>query len=220
MVRETAKDYARGRRGEDAHKLLENVTFVTFNYDRCLEFFLINALTKVYGDQNLARGIVTSARIIHVYGTVGALPALTGSENSEEGRIGFGGGPGAGPAIDRYLHFPSLVGRIKTYTEQIKDKAHLDGVQWDIERCEQLFFLGFGYHQPNIDLLQTDGKNGASRIFGSMFGMPAASVPFVRGRMGKLLRDSVRSHLPYAIDLNRELTCAAMIDEFREPLIG
>jgi hypothetical protein len=46
-----------------------SVSFIVFNYDRCLEQFLFHALQKLYGlESQEAFAMLTDLRIIHPYG--------------------------------------------------------------------------------------------------------------------------------------------------------
>jgi hypothetical protein len=55
-------------------KLFENASFIIFNYDRCLEQFLVNALPRLYAiSETEADSIVHNINIIHPYGSVGEL---------------------------------------------------------------------------------------------------------------------------------------------------
>ena len=56
-------------------KLLENVSFITFNYDRCIEHFLVHAVTNYYGIPfDEVSTLVNQVVIIHPYGVAGLLP--------------------------------------------------------------------------------------------------------------------------------------------------
>jgi hypothetical protein len=62
-----------------SHKKIDDVfhglTLISFNYDRCLEHFLFNALQRLYDvDAKKAADICNNAQIFHPYGAVGALP--------------------------------------------------------------------------------------------------------------------------------------------------
>src|ERR1700679_3787206 len=68
----------RGINVNNAKEIFEPVSFIIFNYDRCVEHFLINALSLVYTmPLNDAASIVSDLNIIHPYGTVGNLPLLS-----------------------------------------------------------------------------------------------------------------------------------------------
>jgi hypothetical protein len=66
---------AEGKHPRDSSKLFENIAFVTFNYDRCIEQYLRLAFHHVmhldYGD---AVRISDTVPVTHVYGSLGALP--------------------------------------------------------------------------------------------------------------------------------------------------
>ena len=58
------------------------VAFITFNYDRCLEYFLCTALAASFGKtEEESANVLKKIRIIHVHGQLGYLPAW-GEKNS------------------------------------------------------------------------------------------------------------------------------------------
>jgi hypothetical protein len=61
----------------DLRKVFEQVAFIVFNYDRCLEYFLLHALQRLYGiDESEAQSICETLTIIHPYGSMGGLSSL------------------------------------------------------------------------------------------------------------------------------------------------
>ena len=61
----------RGVPKENVREILDNVAFIVFNYDRCMEFFLTHALSRLYRiHEDEARGIVADLHIVHPYGAV------------------------------------------------------------------------------------------------------------------------------------------------------
>jgi hypothetical protein len=69
----------------DASRALQNLSFIVFNYDRCVEHFLRFALRHLYAiSRDQADEIVRGATIIHPYGLVGGLDEC----RSVETRIG------------------------------------------------------------------------------------------------------------------------------------
>jgi hypothetical protein len=60
----------RGVPKENVRQIFDNIAFISFNYDRCLEFFLIHALRKLYRiEEAEASSIVGDLHIVHPYGT-------------------------------------------------------------------------------------------------------------------------------------------------------
>src|SRR5262249_8330564 len=117
---------------ESVRHIFDNVSFIVFNYDRCLEHFLSKALPKLYGIRDEeALEIVRGLPILHPYGIVG------------DAQFGFG----------RTDYFAS-VNAIKTYTEQINDRDVIAKLVAEVERAECIVFLGFAFHSQNIQMLK------------------------------------------------------------------
>jgi len=77
------------------------------------------------------------------YGTSASFP------NCERQRPGpFGG------VEDYDFNYITLAQRIKTYTEQVAGSEVTNGIRNEIERAEQVVFLGFAYHTQNMLLLR------------------------------------------------------------------
>jgi hypothetical protein len=71
-------DFARnindGVRKTEISRIFEKVSFIIFNYDRCFEHFMFNALQRLYGiDADAAASAMKTLRIIHPYGTIADL---------------------------------------------------------------------------------------------------------------------------------------------------
>ena len=91
---------SRGTPRENVFHIFDKVDFVIFNYDRCVEHFLINALARSYSIANAdAASIVDALKILHPYGSIGDLKSVP-----------FG--------TDR-LDWVLVAQGIKTYTEQV-----------------------------------------------------------------------------------------------------
>jgi len=120
---------------------LNNISFIIFNYDRCFEYFMYNALMVYYNiDHEGAKKLIQGMDIIHPYGTVGELW-------DEQGKLAFGREPHQGNLV-------SLAENIITFTENIRDNSnHKRRIKYITERGDRLIFLGFAYHDQNISLL-------------------------------------------------------------------
>jgi hypothetical protein len=151
-----------GRDGITNNKL----KIVTFNYDRSLEHYLAEAF-KAYGfDPNY----LLHFQVLHVYGFLGPYPAV----------------PYAPPAkchpdtvsdvchkIDEYAK------RIKIMTEQRNNLDLIAAIEDRFKGSENVVFLGCGYHQENLDLLQMRGWNGKA-IYGSASGLGEAKIRYTK----------------------------------------
>ena len=130
-----------GCRVDELVARLNDVSFVVFNYDRCFEYFMCLSLMVYYNISHYrARKIVQQLHINHPYGTVGELW-------DDMGNLNFGGKPNPSQLI-------SLAKNIKTFTEsREQEKDVKNTVQYYTERADRIIFLGFAYHDQNLDLL-------------------------------------------------------------------
>jgi hypothetical protein len=142
------------------------ITFISFNYDRCLELFLFEALRQSYGiDPKRGSDICNTAKIFHPYGVVGTLP-----HENKTTPVPFGN-----ESENNYLE---MAGRIRTYTEEIADYNQLDDIKNVVSNAELIVFLGFGFHTQNLDIL-TSGEPGKQKeILATVMGMSSYNVSF------------------------------------------
>jgi hypothetical protein len=119
------------------------ITLIVFNYDRCIEHFLLQALMSYYRlSESDAAEIINKLKIIHPYGTVGSLPW---QDRASSTVMEFGGEIQAYQLIE-YSE------RIRTFTEG----AHSDQMEqlrFSMKHTERLVFLGFAFHRLNMELL-------------------------------------------------------------------
>jgi hypothetical protein len=122
--------------------IFDNVSFVVFNYDRCIEFFLREALRKKYGiSEESAQEVTETLKIFHPYGAVGSLPSQSPSGEV----VQFG---------SYKLHPASLIKiseGIKTYTEEIKDGDNIKQLRAAISAAEAIVFLGFAFSSSEYE---------------------------------------------------------------------
>ncbi len=123
-----------------AFQAFSDVAFVTFNYDRCLEQFLLaNFIHTCDLAEDVARAALKQVEIHHAYGSLGAIePANT---------------PVAAPfgSITPWA-VKSAAGQIKTFTEEVESGA-AEKIRRTIASANRIIFLGFGFHKRNLDLL-------------------------------------------------------------------
>ena len=121
----------------------KNITLIIFNYDRCIEHFLIHALISYYRlEITYAAELISCLEIIHPYGTVGS---LDWEDLASSTSVAFGG----------ELHESQLIDyaqRIRTFTEGAHSEymEHLVGA---MRFTERLVFLGFAFHRLNMALI-------------------------------------------------------------------
>lgn len=113
-----------------------NLSFVTFNYDRYLESWLHQRIRHSFGIcGGAALDLLNEIPIFHVYGSLGAYPD---------------------PNHHFSLKWIEATRSIRTIFDTEQDKACVDSAKAVLTDAEIICLLGFGYHQENIDLLGLD----------------------------------------------------------------
>ncbi len=128
---------------DDLPKRFEDISFIIFNYDRCFEYFMYNALRYYYNvSDDEARELVQHLHINHPYGIAGDL--WDKNKNITFGRL------------PDFIELENLAYKIKTFTESENfDEETEDNnrIPYLVARANRIIFLGFAYHSQNLDLL-------------------------------------------------------------------
>ncbi|WP_439614199.1 hypothetical protein [Reyranella sp.] len=153
--------------------LFENVAFVDFNYDRCLQHFLVEALQPLYDiSEQEARAVVATLKVLHPYGSLGD---LTGNNSVPYGAT-----------YDRIDVF-EVAERIRLYTEQINEHDQtIPEIKRTIGEAQRIVFLGFGFHRQNMDIVRPPTASARS-IVGTAFGLSEEDRAVIQQSMGPLL---------------------------------
>ncbi|BCG79911.1 hypothetical protein [Mesorhizobium sp. 113-3-3] len=125
---------------------LEALTAIVFNYDRCFEHFMLNAIKEFYRiPEGEAAKLVRLIKIYHPYGTVGSLPSMgVNSANPSP----FGGDVTGGQLLE-------LSKGIKTFTEGVDpDSSEIKAIREAVKSATTIVCLGFGFIPLNMDLLR------------------------------------------------------------------
>jgi hypothetical protein len=123
--------------------VFDNLSFITFNYDHCIEHLLVHAVTNYYGVSfNEVSSLVNQVVIRHPYGVVGVLPW----QLQTQGRpVPFGRVENA--------DLLGLAAQINTFTEQQQDDEKLTAIRQTVREAEVIVFLGFAFHERNMELI-------------------------------------------------------------------
>ena len=150
----------------------KNVTFINFNYDRCIEHYIYFALQRLGLSPDDAGEIVRDLNIIRPYGGLGSI--FPGNEP----HLSFGGTLGADPF--------STLGRIRTFTESevLHDKDILFRALTD---ASLIMFLGFGFHAQNLELLTLDDPFNV-RVFTTTYGIHDPNIAELKTEIGRTLQ--------------------------------
>lgn len=186
-----------GYQRSTAEKIFESVSFVIFNYDRTVEQYLPFVLAGSFGfPLEEARAIVRRVDFHHPYGSLGLLPW-------QGGQITYG---------SENASLPTIASGIQTFTEQVTDHQSLGRLRTSVSGAERLIFLGFGYHQQNLDLLLSNLKS-VTRIWGTSHNLPGPAHSAVQERLRPFYQEP--SPRPAILDSN---TCAHFLGRYEMEL--
>lgn len=152
------------------------VTFVTFNYDRYLEYRFIRGLTARYRiDDRAAWEALKGLGFIHVHGSLGDLPA----QRPQETRLGEVVPLGAPESDEVYtlgLALPLAENSIRIVHDAAVGPAY-EAARAALTNAEQAIFLRFGFGRENVARLQTSSINPAtSPVYAAAYGMTEAEI--------------------------------------------
>jgi hypothetical protein len=127
-------------------RIFDHVSFIVFNYDRCIEHYFEHAIASHFMlDLPTAATIVQKhLRIVHPYGDLAAL-------HGDDASVIFGHEfrPETHAAGDTIY---AMSRRLLTFTES--KKAQGAEAKDMIRKAQRLVFLGFGFGEQNVDLLR------------------------------------------------------------------
>jgi hypothetical protein len=205
-----------GVASEKLDQLFDNVAFIDFNYDRCLPHYLIEAIQPLYGvDDQRARGVVATAKILHPYGSIGNLAMQGGGGNVPFGEL----------RTDLF----EVAERIRLYTEQVKEHDELEAIKLTISEAQRIVFVGFGYHQQNLKIITPKETKITQQILGSACGISNDDCEVLQDLLQPLLKTmaprlnfSTGRNMTYRdnIKLRSDLKSAALFDEFSRTLMS
>jgi hypothetical protein len=189
---------------EKINHLFQNVLIITFNYDRCIEHYLINSLVNYYGIyQEEARGLLNfSLRIFHPYGQVGRLPWQLDDNQGVE----FGG-------TQQVINLLNIVKQIKTFTERVEEEKTLTLIRQSVVEAEVIVFLGFAFADQNMELLNPGKPSNVKKVFATAYGMSDHDAQDVAAEIARLLGRPQIGHRIWQnieIDVRNDLTCAGL----------
>jgi hypothetical protein len=164
-------------KSENIDKIFENLCIINFNYDRCVEQFLFNALQPLYRiNQTFAAQLMERLLIYHPYGQVGFMPW-----DNRNPKVNFG--------VTDYGDIIGLSAQIRTFNEQMEDKQELSAIQKHVANADRIVFLGFHFHAQNMELLKAPGPNrsGIVHVYATAFDRSNADVELIDSQIRQML---------------------------------
>lgn len=198
-------------KGEE-EEIGRNITIICFNYDRCIERYLQQAIASAFHiDPSKADAIVRRIRILRPYGDLGRLPPSPS---------------GSGPS---YVPFGAAIGsvrlrevscRLKTFTERVEDDTLVDAIHDTVREAKNLVFLGFGFHAQNMQLLNCVNRNdGRPQCYFSGMGIPEQAVTKIVHQTGIITGIGTHSAIiRQCMHFERDKTAGQIMQIYRRAL--
>lgn len=184
-------------------KAFEPVSFVVFNYDRCVEWFLHRAIKGLYflTDEG-AEQALQSLKIVHPYGNVG------------ETKWKSPDGPQFGDNALRWcLHGAE---RLNTFSEGCETSRMEAAHKW-IQSARTIVFLGLSFHPENLALLKPEGASDVSRIIGTRRGISDSAYADIKNQLRNMYAHSGKA----AVDVNLiDMRCVDFLRQERRSIVA
>ncbi|THD42848.1 MAG: hypothetical protein E7774_14435 [Bradyrhizobium sp.] len=137
------------------------VSFVTFNYDRVVEHFLFTSIMNSYGkDADACLAVMNRIPVVHLHGRLGYLPW-----ESPDSR------PFA-PNLSKESLERCIKG-IKIIHEDIKDGRDTEFAlaKQFLREAEQIYFMGFGFNRTNVERLDIANLEKRRPIYSTAYNL-------------------------------------------------
>lgn len=182
----------------EAESIFDNVKFISFNYDRCLEHYLYNALGSYYAlDSSQIAAVTRKLQVFHPYGQVGKLPWQASINSVPYGSEGS--------------DILVLSKQIKTFFEKVQEEADMAEMKKAVEDAEVIVFLGFGFHRKNLELIDPGIPCKAKRVFATALGISKSDCDIVNREIVEMLR---QEHKAAVVEIREGLKCSELFSEY------
>jgi hypothetical protein len=175
-----------------------SVTLLIFNYDRCVEHFLLSALQNYFKiSESDAAKFISYLNIYHPYGSVGSLPWCNNDDS-----VDFG----ADPTLEQLL---KLAKKIKTFTEGADPySSEILQIRRKMAKADMLIFLGFAFHKLNMELIVPDHDFTIQnpKCYATAHGISSYDQPVIRTQIDGLYNSTINSTIVNS-------TCSAFFAE-------
>jgi hypothetical protein len=157
---------------------MNKVSFVTFNYDRTIEFFFQNAIVNLFPNVTTeeAIAIIKSFPIIHIFGDLN--PDETLNERSDKYfQYGRGVLPIGNNSVNKTFEISKNLSLLHD------SEHHFDEAFSVMQTSEQIFIMGFGYEDSSFDKLRLKELNQGKYIMSSCIGLSKIIKDRVQNKM-------------------------------------
>lgn len=157
-----------------------NLSVITFNYDRSLEYFLYRNLLVAFGEA-FAGNTLKQFHLVHTYGQLGK-PIFFDADGRDYDPT---------PSKDAVA---KCIPNILVFHERSEDSDEFHQAQRYIRQSVNLCFLGFGYDPKNLQHLNIDDAFTGRQILGSAMNVKADEHRRIRRLFGDSANPSRPQH--------------------------
>jgi len=183
---------------------LTNITFISFNYDRCIYQFFTHAAQSYFGlENNDVLSVIENLNIIYPYGNIGDFswsnPKYTNYGKEYYGEI----------LIEKSK-------QLRTFTEGT-DSETIELIDSSLQSADSVLFMGFGFLNLNMELLFENKIYPVPKVLATGKGLSANSINELIMELGSIFR--IKKKLTTASEIIiLDKTCSEMIFEFNRYL--
>lgn len=194
---------------DEVKQVLAQMHFVTFNYDRSLEYFLLKSIKALYPHAEIKS---TDLPITHIYGCLGSLdPEASNYREYKKIMYSHSLEPGQPGAQEYHIEHSShnanvfkvadeklfnLALGIDTYGK-VYDSTKSEAIQAMIRNAEDVYIFGFSFQHQNMDILfqQTSTPIAKGKVNGTCYDMPKEKLDDVRFKLWRYFAQKNEDYL-------------------------
>ena len=103
----------------------------------------------------------------------------------------------------------------KTYSERIEDMGAITALHRHLIDAEIIVFLGFAFHDENMELMKSSAPNRLKRVFATARGISDSDREVIRDQISDVFGKK-EDGIP--IELRQNLNCHQIFDEYSRTL--
>lgn len=190
---------------ENFCEALASVSFVSFNYDRCIHHFLLLAAQQYFNlSDEQVKKVSDNINVLYAYGSVGL------AKPGQKGISDFGEEPIGTALFER-------AARIRTFTEGT-DSESREAIQKVIRTASCCVFVGFGFLPLNMSLLFEGNRVERVKVIGTVKGLSINSSKTLLEEL-ELIFGTSSNGVTQNFDLKRHpslenMTCGQLMFEY------
>lgn len=193
-----------GVRRTNFERAFENLAFISFNYDRCIENYLPRAVANYFGVP--IQDVLEEFKKVPFHRPYGVAGEVRWGQAG--GVEGFG--RDAGPA-----DLLESARRIRTFTEQNLDQQDLNQTRKTLKESSKIVLLGTAFHDQNLEVMSFDSRDGY-RVFATAYGVSSPDLEVARKSICRTFR--IAPHVEARLVTTPALKCKDLFDEYGRAL--